>query len=261
MTLFGDSVRLTQVFANLLTNAAKYTNAGGHITLSIKKERGLASISVRDDGIGIAPDQLDSVFDMFTQVDRSSRRAQGGLGIGLTLVRSLVAMHGGRVEARSAGLGRGSEFIVQLPIVAGRVSSHTAQQVPAAFPARRILIVDDNDDAADTLGELLRTLGAHVCVVHSGRDALEVFDAFAPDSVLLDIGMPQMDGYEVARRIRAKTRDRAVLLIALTGWGQEHDQQRSRAAGFDHHVVKPPDIDRLRALLSAGWQSEVAMNN
>ena len=250
----GDAVRLTQVFSNLLTNAAKYTNEGGHVSICVKSDGNRATVSVRDNGIGIAADQLPSVFDMFTQVNRSSRHAQGGLGIGLTLVRSLVALHGGRVEARSDGLGRGSEFVVELPVVAADAVSSIESSSPKQFPRRRILIVDDNRDAAETLGELLRALGATVSVAHSGSDALEKLRSFGPDSVLLDIGMPDMDGYEVARRIRATAEYRRILLIALTGWGQEHDQRRSRAAGIDQHVVKPPDIDRLRELLSAGWR-------
>lgn len=251
----GDAVRLTQVFANLLTNAAKYTNAGGHIWLTVRKEGERAIVSVRDNGIGIAPAQLASVFDMFTQVDRSSRRSQGGLGIGLTLVRSLVAIHGGRVEARSAGLGAGSEFIVDLPILIGRrVRTHNARSL-APFPPRRILIVDDNRDAGETLGALLTGLGATVSVADSGPAALELLETFQPDAVLMDIGMPEMDGYEVSRRIRADPDRGRVLLIALTGWGQEDDQRRSRAAGFDHHLVKPPDIDKLRDLLTAGRSS------
>jgi signal transduction histidine kinase/ActR/RegA family two-component response regulator len=254
VVVYGDAVRLTQVFSNLLTNAAKYTNEGGHVWIRVASDGDFATVSVRDNGIGIAEDQLPSVFDMFTQVNRSSRHAQGGLGIGLTLVRSLVALHGGRVEARSDGLGCGSEFVVELPVVADSAVSSIESSSPKQFPRRRILIVDDNRDAAETLGELLRALGATVSVAHCGSDALETLRSFGPDSVLLDIGMPDMDGYEVARRIRATPEYSRILLIALTGWGQEHDQRRSRAAGFDQHVVKPPDIDRLRDLLSAGWR-------
>jgi len=253
LTVRGDAVRLTQVFANLLTNAAKYTPDRGRIWVRVHADGSRALVSVRDNGIGIASDQLSSVFDMFTQVDRSNRHAQGGLGIGLTLVRSLVSMHGGRVEAQSAGLGCGSEFVVELPIVAEPAASSTESVAPRVFPRRRILIVDDNSDAADTLGELLTALGATVSVAHSGHDALDALESFDPDSVLLDIGMPDMDGYEVARRMRSTARHGDVLLIALTGWGQEHDQRRAHAAGFDHHVVKPPDLDRLRDLLSAAW--------
>ena len=249
----GDPVRLTQVFANLLTNAAKYTNPGGRIWLTATTEQGRAIVSVRDNGIGIPVAQLASVFEMFTQVDRSARQAQGGLGIGLTLVRSLVEMHGGRVEARSAGVGTGSEFIVELPLhVGGRTA--TRQTPPAeALPPRRILVVDDNEDVGGMLGALLSALGATVSVVHSGREALAAVDIFEPDTVLLDIGMPEMDGYEIARRIRAMPQRANVLLIALTGWGQEHDYRQSRAAGFDHHLVKPLDVDKLRRLLTTEW--------
>jgi signal transduction histidine kinase/CheY-like chemotaxis protein len=253
VTVHGDAVRLTQVFANLLTNAAKYTDSGGRIAFTALRSGDRVSISVRDNGIGIAPDRLGSVFDMFTQVDRSTRRAQGGLGIGLTLVKSLVEMHGGQVEARSEGLRRGSEFVVELPTVTTQAVGPRDVPTPRSFPRRRILVVDDNVDAATTLGELLDTLGATVCVVHNGRRALAALETFRPDSVLLDIGMPEMDGLEVARRIRASDASGDILLIALTGWGQEHDHARSRAAGFDHHVVKPPDINRLRDLLAIGW--------
>jgi signal transduction histidine kinase/ActR/RegA family two-component response regulator len=249
----GDQVRLTQIFANLLTNAAKYTNTGGRIDVVMRREGDRAVLSVRDNGIGLAVHQLSTVFDMFTQVDRSSRRAQGGLGIGLTLVRSLVAMHGGSVEARSEGLGRGSEFVVTLPVLTERRPVSEEPTAMTAFPARRILIVDDNQDASDTLGTLLETLGATVRVAHTGRQALDALDEFGPDSVLLDIGMPDMDGYEVARRIRANPKHGEVLLIALTGWGQETDQRQAQLAGFDHHVVKPLRLEKLRELLSTGW--------
>jgi CheY-like chemotaxis protein len=250
----GDAVRLTQVFANLLTNAAKYTNVGGHIWLTVRREGERAIISVRDNGIGIPAAQLGSVFDMFTQVDRSNRRSQGGLGIGLTLVRSLVTMHGGRVEARSPGPRAGSEFIVELPILIGRRIEARKTEPLKAFPPRRILVVDDNRDAGETLGALLSSLGATVSVVDNGRAALEILETFNPDTVLLDIGMPEMDGFEVSRRIRATPDHRDVMLIALTGWGQEHDYRQSRLAGFDHHLVKPPDIDKLRGLVTAGRQ-------
>ena len=246
----GDPVRLTQVFANLLNNAAKYTNHGGRISIATRRENGDAVISVKDNGIGIAPNALSQVFDMFMQVDRSTRRSQGGLGIGLTLVKSLVTMHGGTVEARSDGPGLGSEFIVRLP---RRVEASAAQEQSRRIrplPARRILIVDDSRDGGESMAMLLRVLGAEVALAHSGRHALECVDAFKPDVVLLDIGMPGMDGYEVARRIRANPANRNMSLIALTGWGQDEDRRRSVAAGFDHHLVKPADIEQLRQLLT-----------
>jgi len=246
----GDAVRLTQVFANLLNNASKYTDSCGHIWLTAVAREGSIAVSVRDDGIGIPAPQLSTVFDMFTQVDRSDRRAQGGLGIGLTLVRSLVTMHGGQVEAQSKGHGSGSEFIVRLPAPAGRARPVADTSQPAPFPARRILIVDDNHDAAETLGMLLSELGATVAVAHSGPEALAALDTFEPDAMLLDIGMPGMDGYEVSRHVRASTRHGNVLLIALTGWGQEDDRERSKRAGFDYHFVKPPDINRMRSILT-----------
>jgi len=250
----GDPVRLTQVFANILTNAAKYTNPGGRIHISARRIDGHAVVSVRDNGIGIPVDRLSAVFDMFTQVDRSNRRLQGGLGIGLTLVRSLVGMHGGRVFAKSDGPGTGSEFVVELPVLPGRAdAAETAESMAGKVPPRRVLLVDDNVDAAETLGMLLTALGATISVAHSGRAALAALDTFDPDTVLLDIGMPEMDGYEVARTIRAQPRHADVLLIALTGWGQQDDQRRSRAAGFDHHLVKPPNIEKLRELLGSGW--------
>jgi signal transduction histidine kinase/ActR/RegA family two-component response regulator len=247
----GDAVRLTQVFTNLLTNASKYSDSGGRIMVRAAVEYDRAVVSVRDTGIGIPPAYLGSVFDMFMQVERSSRRAQGGLGIGLTLVRTLVEMHHGRVEAHSAGPGTGSEFVVTLPLLTTARTESMTSSTLQAFPKRRILIVDDNRDAGDTLGTLLEALGCIVQVVNSGRAALSSLDTFRPDTVLLDIGMPELDGYEVARRIRALPDHAGLLLVALTGWGQYQDQRRARAAGFDHHMVKPPDIERLRQLLLA----------
>jgi two-component system, sensor histidine kinase len=251
IAISGDAVRLTQVFANLLNNAAKYTNSGGNIYISASAYGDHAVVLVRDDGIGIDPGHLASIFDMFTQVDRANRRTQGGLGIGLTLVRSLVSMHGGTVLARSNGAGQGSEFEVRLPLAAQLPTEAPTRLTRLAFSGRRILIIDDNQDAADTLSTLLTAYGGVVTVAYDGRDALAKVDAFAPEVTLLDIGMPGMDGYEVARRIRADGRHEDMLLIALTGWGQEKDRRRSRAAGIDHHLVKPPDIDKLKDLLAS----------
>jgi signal transduction histidine kinase/CheY-like chemotaxis protein len=246
----GDPVRLTQVFANLLNNAGKYTNHGGRISIAIRREGAEAVIAVKDNGIGIAPNALAQVFDMFMQVDRSTRRSQGGLGIGLTLVRSLVGMHGGTVEARSDGPGLGSEFIVRLPVLIEKATASDSLREIKPLPSRRILIVDDSRDGGESLAMLLRVLGAEVALAHSGRSALECVDTFRPDVVLLDIGMPGMDGYEVARRIRANPANRSMSLIALTGWGQDEDRRRSVAAGFNHHLVKPADIEQLRQLLT-----------
>ena len=251
LTLEGDSVRLTQVVANLLNNAAKYTDNGGQIWLTVGRDAEGVSISVRDTGTGIPPDMLPQVFDLFTQVDRQANRAQGGLGIGLTLVKSLVEMHGGSVRAHSEGTGRGSEFVVRLPLA----TSHPAGRSRAeggsytVLAPRRVLVVDDNHDAADSLGMLLKLLGADVHIVYNGPDALEALAAYQPAVVLLDIGMPGMDGYEVARRIRQQPAARPVTLIALTGWGQEADRKRSQTAGFDYHLIKPADVSVLETIL------------
>jgi len=250
LVVAGDAVRLTQVFSNLINNAAKYTNHGGHVAVSIERDGNQAVVTVKDDGIGLAPNLLSSVFDMFMQVDRSTRRAQGGLGIGLTLVKSLVGMHGGWVEAKSDGLGLGSEFIVRLPLILGSAATPEITRRVQSLPSRRILIVDDSRDGGESLSLLLGVMGAEVSLVHSGWAALQAVETFRPDAVVLDIGMPGMDGYEVARRIRADSLNRGMLLIALTGWGQDEDRQRSAAAGFNHHLVKPADIDQLRQLLS-----------
>ena len=245
----GDPVRLTQVFANLLHNAAKYTNPGGQIRVTATCADDRAVVSIRDNGIGIPVSHLGSVFEMFMQVDRFNRRAQGGLGIGLTLVRTLVEMHDGRVEARSEGPNKGSEFLVELPLLSASVCEHEAAAGLQRFPSRRILVVDDNRDAAETLGAVLEALGATVTVAYSGQSALETLDRFEPDTMLLDIGMPDMDGYELGRKVRAIPNYADTLLIALTGWGQNQDYRQSQAAGFDHHLVKPPDIEKLRELL------------
>jgi signal transduction histidine kinase len=249
----GDSDRLTQVFVNLLSNAAKYTNAGGWIRFSLHADNTRAVVSVKDNGIGIPTDQLQSIFDMFAQVDRANRRSQGGLGVGLTLVQSLIAQHHGRVEARSEGPGQGSEFIIELPLADAAVAAERSADPPRSFPERRILIVDDNVDAANTLGQLLEVLGVTVSLAYSPGEALRAFSSFNPDVVLLDIGMPGMNGYEVARCMRdLRTGDSAPMLIALTGWGQPEDRERSAQVGIDHHMVKPPDVDVLRDLLLAG---------
>lgn len=246
-------MRIGQVFTNLLNNAAKYMDPGGQIQITVGSDAGQAWMSVRDTGIGIAPEMLPRVFDMFTQVDQSPGRAQGGLGIGLTLVRGLVELHGGTVEARSEGLGWGSEFIVRLPLAAAVApkSPPPAEHPACNLAARRILVVDDNRDAANSLGRLLGVLGADVRIAHDGPAALKVLATFHPEVMLLDLGMPGMDGLEVARQIRRQPEHRAVTLIALTGWGQAEDRRRTQLAGFDHHLTKPVDIQLLLSLLAS----------
>jgi PAS domain S-box-containing protein len=253
LTLEADPVRLAQVFANLLNNAAKYTPDGGEIAIEVSVEAGMASVCVRDNGEGIPPAMLARVFNMFTQVNTGSR-AQGGLGIGLTLARTLVQLHGGTIEAFSDGAGKGCQFLVRLPLAPDLPETKGPEQIPAhdGSPAalKRVLVVDDNRDAADSLGMLLEFLGADVRVVHDGPGALEAIATFQPAVVLLDLGMPGMSGLEVARRMREDPRLADTKLVALTGWGQREDRRRTHEAGFDYHLVKPADVGTLRSILS-----------
>lgn len=254
LTLEGDAVRLAQVLTNLLNNAAKYTETGGRIWLTAFRDGPDAVVSVRDDGIGIPTDMLTKVFDLFAQADGTYSRAQGGLGIGLTLVRSLVELHGGSVEARSEGPGRGSEFVVRLPLMSGAPAlpdRHARDASTDSLADLGVLVVDDNRDSAQSLCMLLQHLGADVHIADGGVAALEALRTHHPEVVLLDIGMPEMDGYEVARRARQRPEGRDALLVALTGWGQEEDRRRSREAGFDHHLVKPLDLAALQELLGS----------
>jgi PAS domain S-box-containing protein len=256
MVLDADSVRLTQVLANLLNNAAKYTDAGGHIWLTAWRDGAQAAISVRDNGIGIAADQLPQIFDLFAQVKQRAG-SQGGLGIGLTTARSLVEMHGGTIAAHSAGLEAGSEFVIRLPLPdlpPAAVAAPQVKQGEVPFSGQRILVVDDNQDAADSLGLLLQADGAEVQVAYDGQAALAAAAQFAPQTVLLDLGMPGMDGYEVARELRRDPRWQALRIIALTGWGQEADRQKTSATGFDFHLTKPIDLDALKAWLTGAGQ-------
>jgi CheY-like chemotaxis protein len=250
----GDALRLGQVFANLLNNAAKYTDPGGHIALSGWREGAQAVVQVQDNGLGLASDMLEEVFQPFVQVDRSASRAQGGLGIGLSIVRSLVELHGGTVRAHSEGPDCGSMFEVRLPIAAGPSPAQpgSVAAAPRAHEAGgpSVLVVDDNHDAADSLAYMLEMMGASTRVVYGGPDAVAAVDSQVPALVLLDIGMPGMDGYEVARRLAAHPKRRQMLLVALTGWGQSEDRQRTREAGFDAHLVKPAEIDVLETLLA-----------
>ncbi len=262
--IWVDPLRLEQVLVNLLANAAKYTDSGGRIELHANLVGGEVVIRVRDDGIGISPEMLDHVFDLFTQVDDSLARSQGGLGIGLTLARNLVRLHGGVLSASSEGLGRGSEFTIRLP-------HRRAESEPDAQPSsrqksqngsgsRRVLIVDDNVAGAESLRLIVKLWGHDCRVVHGGIEALEVVGVFRPDVVVLDIGLPGMDGYAVARSLRASPLSRSVLLIAMTGYGRDEDKARSREAGFDRHLVKPIDLSELEDLLSRGYHEPGAVD-
>ena len=248
--LDGDPIRLAQILANILNNAVKYTHDGGHIALRARREGNEAVISIRDDGVGIEAADLPRIFQMFNRGDRDNSGSQGGLGIGLALARRLAQMHDGSLDARSDGLGMGSEFVVRLPLAsAAPVASALPERDDEDLQRTRVLVVDDNQDAADSLSMVLDVLGAEVRVAHDGAEALATFAGYSPSVVLLDIGMPGMNGYEVARAIRAQFPKSAAILVALTGWGQEDDRRRAREAGFDHHLVKPVDLDVLQDLL------------
>jgi signal transduction histidine kinase/ActR/RegA family two-component response regulator len=247
-----DPTRLAQVLSNLLNNAAKYMDHGGRVWLTASQQGGDVVISVRDTGIGIRREMLPRVFDMFMQGEPGSARSEGGLGIGLTLVRRLVELHGGTVEARSDGPGKGSEFLVRIPASAASEEGGTraAAGTAAGSAPRRILVVDDNRDAADTLRLLLRMMGSDVNTAHDGLEAVAAAAEFRPEVVLLDLGLPKLDGYEAARRIRAQEGGADLFLVALTGWGHEEDRRRSLEAGFDLHMTKPVEFDALRKLLA-----------
>ena len=252
LTVRGDGVRLTQVFSNLLNNAAKYSPAGEPVKVVARREGHEAVVEVIDRGIGLAPDMLEAVFEMFVQIGGASKMAQGGLGIGLTLVKSLVKLHGGSVEAASAGLNQGSTFTVRLPLVhddeAGASASGPAHG--SSIPAERsVLVVDDNRDAADSLAELLRAMGTTALVAYSGEEALRLVESCHIDVAVLDIGMPGMDGCELARHLLLRKDGEQLTLIALTGWGQKADRELAAAAGFHHHLLKPVDATELIALL------------
>ncbi|HUE09796.1 MAG TPA: ATP-binding protein, partial [Steroidobacteraceae bacterium] len=253
ITLNADPLRLSQVLSNLVTNAAKYTDAGGSISLSGRVEGGRLCLSIKDNGIGIPAESLNGIFTMFSQVEGAAARSEGGLGIGLALVNGLVGLHDGTVEAKSEGVGHGSEFIVRLPIVSSdSAEAPTADAAAASRIGRRILVADDNQDAADSLAMILEMGGHHVRVAHDGRAALSIAQTFHPDTALLDIGMPQLNGYEVARALRQEPWGTGITLIALTGWGQESDRQKAIDAGFDRHLTKPIDPDALESLISEG---------
>ncbi len=256
LLLDADPVRLAQVIGNLLTNAAKYTEANGHIWLTARREGEQAVLTVRDNGIGIAPDMLPHVFELFVQADHATTKAHGGLGIGLTLVKNLVELHGGTVKASSPGLEKGSEFTIHLPLMTERSrqpgdESGVEPNLATPTSGHRLLVVDDNHDAATSLSMLLRLQGHEVQVAHDGPTALEVARVFRPDLIFLDLGMPGMDGYEVARRLRKIPGLEKTVLAALTGWGQQEDRRRTAQAGFDHHLVKPPEPKALESLLAS----------
>jgi PAS domain S-box-containing protein len=249
----GDPVRMTQVFSNLLNNACKFTPPGGRVWVRAQAEGAQVRISVKDTGTGIAADKLSRIFEMFAQVDATPEQSQGGLGIGLTLARRLTELHGGKIEARSEGLGRGSEFVVRLPTVTARpvaVGAPPAQALERG-PTRRVLVVDDNLDGATSLEMLLRIDGHETLVAHDGPEAIAATERFRPDVVLLDIGLPGLNGYDVCRLIREQPWGRDIVLVAVTGWGDERDRGRSRDVGFDYHLVKPVDFAALGAVLAA----------
>lgn len=251
--LDADAGRLEQVVVNLLTNAAKYTDPGGHVRVTVEREGEEAVLRVRDTGVGIAPEVLPRIFDLFTQADRSLDRSQGGLGVGLALVQRLVEMHGGTVAASSA-LGQGSEFVVRLPVVPPperQAVTPSAEEARLAGPSLRVLVVDDNVDTVTTLALLVQESGHEVRTAYDGPAVLEAALDFRPDVVLLDIGLPGLNGFEVARRLRQQPALRKAVLVAMTGYGRESDRQRSQEAGFDHHLVKPGDFGKVLQILAA----------
>jgi signal transduction histidine kinase len=253
----GDEIRLAQIFTNLLSNAAKYTEKGGRIRLTARREGTNAIVSVTDTGVGIPAEMLIRVFDVFTQVDNSVGRAQGGLGIGLTLAMRLATLHGGTLVAKSDGIGKGSEFVVTLPLTTAATAPQARDAPPKFFKAdplaakHRVLIVDDNRDAADSLAMLIGALGADTLVVNDGLAALAALAKYSPDIVVLDIGMPGMDGYQLAAAIRKLPEFSGTLLVGLTGYGQSEDIKRAHAAGMDRHLVKPVEMGTLQSLLSS----------
>ena len=249
----GDFTRLAQVVANLLNNAAKYTEPGGQIAITVESQNSQVVMRVRDSGVGIPASMLPSIFDMFMQVEHPLSRTQGGLGIGLTLAQRLVEMHGGSIAVTSDGAGKGSEFTVRLPLPANVTSalSHGSNSAPTRAPPtpRRILVADDNRDAADSLAVLLRLAGHDVSVVNDGLEALEKANAVRPEVIFMDIGMPKLNGYDTARRIREQPWGKRIHLVALTGWGQEEDKRRAMESGFQHHLMKPVEFAALERVL------------
>ena len=255
LPLHADPERLAQVFANVLNNAAKYSDAGGQIELQAVREDSTAVVRISDQGIGLSADQLDTVFELFRQVDTGVERTRGGLGIGLTLVRQLTEMHGGQVSVTSPGPGKGTSFEVRLPLGVAGHREAPKQPSPAQLPRHRILVVDDNRDSADTLAMMLRVLGQDAIALYDPMAVEATVEHYAPTLAFLDIGMPGRSGYEVARALRERHGD-AVRLVAITGWGQPEDRARTHEAGFEAHVVKPPEVDAIRRILADQPPSE-----
>jgi CheY-like chemotaxis protein len=252
----ADATRLSQVVSNLLHNAAKYTDPSGHIWLTIAQDGADALISVRDTGIGISPEMLPRIFDMFMQADRSIDRSHGGLGVGLTVARRLVELHGGSISAVSDGVGKGSTFTVRIPLSVAQPEAADdlaarGTEAPAGASPLRILVADDNRDSAESLAALLRMVGHEVRIAYDGVEAVGVASEYRPDAVVLDIGMPKMNGYEVAKKLRGEATGKDMNIIAVSGWGQDADKQRSREAGIDHHLVKPLEPSSLLRLLAS----------
>jgi len=256
----GDPIRVAQVIGNLLSNAAKYTPDGGSIELRVRVAEGAVAISVADNGIGIPPEELADVFNLFMQSADSLARSEGGLGIGLSLARTLTELHGGTIEARSEGIGKGCEFVVQLPLAmtpeyAAAAAAKQASAAAAPQSKRRVMIVDDSVDGAESMSVLLEMLGHEVRVLYDGASAISAAPDFKPEVVILDIGLPDLDGYHVARALRSQPESAGALLIALTGYGQESDRQRTRAAGFDHHLVKPASLEDVERVIATDGEN------
>jgi CheY-like chemotaxis protein len=255
--LEADATRLSQVFSNLLNNAAKYTNSGGAIRLEARVVDNSVAVRVIDNGIGLTPAMLARVFDMFTQVDYSLERSNAGLGVGLTLARRLIELHGGRLEAFSDGPDRGSTFVATLPLGASGPPQGGSRTAPEEVPERhfRILLADDNIDFSSSLATLLRGLGHELLVAEDGLRALEAAPSFRPDFAFLDIGLPGLNGYALARALRVNPATSDTVLVAITGWGQERDRQLAQEAGFDHHLVKPVEPAKIREVLAREWRA------